>query len=201
MEENKFIEGGRIGGKKSALSSEQAAENSTSHGVFATPSNLFRIASDDEKEWTMANFRSLVEEAPFEEDAIHKRQLLWEISINMLKIRRGNDYIAEHSMVDERVLRSPDGYPVIASEEEQAVVERRESRILVALNRLKRTNTKTLKELDMFNYEADSTESVAVFMSNLRKETDEDSDETSNFATETNMPASVELSKLRNDME
>lgn len=201
MEEYSKEKAGRKGGRESSMSREQAAANSIKHGLFAEPSLLFGLASDDEKEWTLANFESMVEEAPFAEDAIHRRQMLWEVAIDMLKIRRGNDYLAETGMVEERILRHPDGYPVINANDEKEVLTR-ENRINFVLNRLRRSNLRKLKELNMLNPEAESTQSLAIYLTNLRRESEGKEPMSESFSSSaSDDDPSVALSNLRKSMD
>jgi hypothetical protein len=137
------------------------------HGMYADRQNYYETCSAKEQAWIDSVVSSFLEDAPFEADNFGKFQKLRNIAIDMHKVRNANDYIKEEGLRKESVVGYDDDNNPILNEEEHE--------LNVAVDRLKKTNTRELKELgvldDPDSKKAESGMSIAKELSKINDDT------------------------------
>jgi hypothetical protein len=129
--------------------------NAETHGLTADREKWFERHREDAEPLVRALVESYVSDAPFGFNNTAKVDLLTEVAIDQVRIRRANDVLDE--FVTEKVVgQTDDGEPIVSVEENPAHMPR---------SRIKRDNTRLLKELgvldDPDSAQASATQSLA----------------------------------------
>jgi len=157
-----FLHGGDSVGQEGHVNAE-------THGLYTDRQSYYKHRSDKEKQWMDAVTKSLMEDAPFDETDFAKYQMVRNIAIDMHKLRRANDYIEEKGVVhkDKTVGYTDDGKPLKQDEENP---------LNIAYDRLNKTVTKQLKELNILDSpdskQAEADQNIAEELARLRAERD-----------------------------
>ena len=164
--------GGSTGAKKNNV-------NAAKHNLYTERSNYYINLAGVEQAWIDELVRSMLNDAPFTADNFQKFQMLREIAIDMHKKRQANDYTAEEGLIQENIVRDDEGDPVMRDGD--LVTEDEENPINLAYDRLDRTMTRKMKELGLLDdpdsQNADSRQSIAEQLAQLRQDTENDNDE------------------------
>jgi len=140
------------------------------HGLYSDRQNYYKHRSDEEQAWIDAVVESLLDDAPFDADNMAKLQMVRNIAIDMHKQQRANNYIDEVGVVnkDKTVGYTDDGRPI--KEDVENVLN-------VAYDRLNRTMTRQMKELNILDSpdseQAQANQNIANELSAIRKQRDE----------------------------
>jgi hypothetical protein len=153
--------------------------NAAKHNLYTERSNYYENLAAVEQAWIDELVRSMLNDAPFGADNFQKFQMLREIAIDMHKKRQANDYTAEEGLIQENIVRDDEGDPVMRDGD--LVTEDEENPINIAYDRLDRTMTRKMKELGLLDdpesQKAESGQSIAEQLAQLRKETEEGDNE------------------------
>jgi len=133
--------------------------NAETHGLTADREKWFDRHREDAEPLVRALVESYVGDAPFGFENTAKVDLLTEVAIDQVRIRRANDVLDE--FVSEQVVgQTDDGQPIVTVEENPAHMPR---------SRIKRDNIRLLKELgildDPDSAQASATQSLAEVIS------------------------------------
>jgi hypothetical protein len=124
--------------------------NAEVHGLTADREKWFERHREDAEPLVRALVESYVEDAPFGFENTAKVDLLTEVAIDQVRIRKSNDVLDE--FVTEQVVGQTDsGDPIVTLEENPAHMPR---------SRIKRDNTRLLKELGVLD-DPDSKQAAA----------------------------------------
>lgn len=124
--------------------------NAETHGLTADREKWFERHREDAEPVVRALVESYVADAPFTFEKSAKVDLLTEVAIDQVRIRRANDVLDE--FVTEQVVgQTDDGQPIVTVEENPAHMPR---------SRIKRDNTRILKELGILQ-DPDSAQAAA----------------------------------------
>jgi len=125
--------------------------NAETHGLTADREQWFERHREDAEPLVRALVGSYVEDAPFGFENTAKVDLLTEVAIDQVRLRRANDVLDE--FVTEQVVgQTDDGAPIVKVEENPAHMPR---------SRIKRDNVRTLKELGVLD-DPDSAQAEAI---------------------------------------
>jgi hypothetical protein len=111
--------------------------NAEKHGLRADREKWFDRHREEAEPLVRALVESYVEDAPFSFDNVAKVDMLTEVAIDQVRIRRANDELDDF-LTEQVVGQTDDGDPIYQIEENPAHMPR---------DRIKRTNAKLLKEL------------------------------------------------------
>lgn len=146
--------------------------NGQTHGIHTKRSNYYSNLDAEGKAWVDACVESMLGDAPFGKDNFQKFQMLRNIAIDMHKVRRANDYIAEEGIVQENMVRDEEGNPIMKNGE--YITETDENPVNLAYDRLNRTMVKQLKELGLLDdpesQKAQAGRSISEQLATLRDE-------------------------------
>jgi hypothetical protein len=136
-------------------SSHENNGNAETHGLTADREKWFERHREDVEPLVRALVESYIEDAPFGFDNDAKTDLLTEVAIDQVRIRKSNETLEE--FVTEKVVgQTEDGQPIVTVEENPAHMPR---------SRIKRDNVRILKELgildDPDSAQASATETLA----------------------------------------
>lgn len=120
------------------------------HGVYAKDDNFYQRLSGREQVFVDKMYQSFLEAAPFDESAVGKAEMLWQVSLDMLKRRKINEYIQDEGLVQLKTAAVKDDGVVVKDPEENS--------LHLTYDRLGRTNTSILKKLDVFDHETEKAE-------------------------------------------
>lgn len=113
------------------------------HGLYSEPTMYYERLTDSDKALVDAMYESFLEDAPFDESAVGKCELLWQVAIDIHKRRKANEYISAEGMTEEETVGYEEGYGPLTNTKENT--------LHIAYDRLGRTNTRILKELGVLD--------------------------------------------------
>lgn len=126
-----------------------------SHGLTADRRKWFDRHREEVKEWVRILVASYLEDAPFGWRDTAKVDQLCEVAIDQARLRESNEYLDEF-LVEQTTAVTDDGEEVIQLRENPGHLPR---------DRIKRTNSKRLKELSVLDepesHRAESTTTLA----------------------------------------
>jgi len=141
--------------------------NAETHGLYTQRQSYYENRSKLEQRWMDAVEQSLLDDLPGSgEPSFAKLQMIRNISIDMHKTKRANEYIDDVGVVhkDKTVGYTDDGRPI---------KEDQENALNVAYDRLNKTITRQLKELGILDspdkQQAEAEQNIADELSQLRK--------------------------------
>lgn len=120
------------------------------HGVYAKDDEFYQNLGGREQVFVDRMYDSFLEAAPFDESAVGKAEMLWQVALDMLKRRKINEYIQEEGLVQLKTAAVKDDGVVVKDPEENS--------LHLTYDRLGRTNTSILKKLDVFDHETEKAE-------------------------------------------
>ena len=115
--------------------------NAETHGLRADRQQWFERHRDDAGELIRAIVASYVSDAPFGWQQTAKVDQLCEVAIDQARLRQSNEFLDEF-LTEQTVTVTEDGHEITELEENPAHMPR---------DRIKRTNTKILKELGVLD--------------------------------------------------
>lgn len=139
------------------------------HGLHTKRQRYYENRSPEEQQWIDAVVESLLDDAPFGVDSFAKMQMVRNIAIDMHKQQSANDYIDQEGIVqeDQVVGYSNDGKPIM---------EDQENTLNIAYDRLTRTITRQMKELNLLDSpdakQAEANQNIANELSKIRQQSD-----------------------------
>jgi len=150
-----------------ARDANEGTNYAQTHGLYADRDNYYENLPPEQQQWVDAIVESLLDDAPFGPDSFAKMTMLRNVGVDMHKQRSANQFVDQEGIVqeDETVGYSPDGKPIL---------EDKENPVNIAYDRLTRTLTRQLKELNVLDspdsQQAEASKNLANELSELRKE-------------------------------
>lgn len=128
--------------KKGGNPAKPGEVRSYKHGLYMERSRYYQFLEDEEKEVIKSLFESFLHEAPFDESAVGKCQLLWQVCVDIHMKSRAQDYVAKEGMTQKKTKGFAGDVPIKEPEE---------NTLFITADRLSRGSVKTLKELGILD--------------------------------------------------
>lgn len=142
------------------LGKESVEDAADARAIRTDRSEYYKSLSPDEQIWVDETIQSFVDDAPFNNSALGKMEILRNIVVDLHKIRTANNYIHQEGITETKKEVSEDG----------EVVETEQENIMnLTISRLEKDTTRRLKELNVLqspdNDQAEATQSLAEVLS------------------------------------
>lgn len=118
------------------------------HGLYVDRSGYYENLPEKEQRWIDAVTDSFMNEAPFGKDSLGKLEKVRQVSIDMHKKRRADEYIAQKGMAQTQEVGFHEEYGTIEQEEENV--------LHITADRLSREARMTLKDLGIIDKDRDT---------------------------------------------